>query len=635
MCGIGGVLNFDRTSAEAITPELLTRMSDAMIHRGPDDAGYAISQKQQCGLTFRRLSIIDLSPAGHQPMKTSDGRFTIVFNGEIYNHREIRKELEAKGYSYHSQTDSETILYSYQEWGEACLDRFLGMFAIGIWDEEKQELFCARDRIGIKPVYYSTLSNGFVFGSEIKVLLQHPQIKAELNERALPHYLSLMMPPAPETMFKGVHKLEAGHSIRVKANGEIQKRQWWSLLNAGDLFPAITETQAIEELRALLRRSIKDRMMADVPFGVFLSGGIDSSLNVALMSELMDRPVETFTVGFKDLEKYNELYYARSIAEKFKTNHHEVLIDSHDAEGMVSDLAWHEDEPNGDPVCIPLYFVSKLARDSGTLVVQVGEGSDEEFAGYPWLVRDIRLYDRYWKSLSSLPGFVRGAAGMLVSPLLKHPVAKEYLRRFTKGEDLFWGGALAFSEVHKQQLLSHYDAARDSTYPYAANWHSEILARYPNAPYAKRMMYIEFKQRLPELLLMRVDKVSMATSIEARVPFLDHRIVEYGFRLPMSITLGPTMEPKYILKKAAEGILPNEHIYRKKQGFAAPVSEWMRKDLKPMFDSALSSSRIVREYLNVDYIRKLQAEHQSEKVNNGQRLWSLMNLMLWEQRYLA
>jgi len=635
MCGIGGVFDFGYREAPQVTPELLTRMSDAMVHRGPDDAGYHISRDGRCGLTFRRLAIIDLSPAGHQPMQTPDGRYTIVFNGEIYNHRSVRAELAAKGYVYRSQSDTETILYAYQEWGEECFKKFLGMFSVAIWDEERKELFCIRDRIGIKPFYYATPNGRFIWGSEIKVLLEHPSLSATLNEDALPHYLSLMMPPAPNTMFEGIHKLEAGHSLRVSSNGEITKKRWWNLLDAGEPNSAITEEQAIEDIRRLLRQAIKDRMMSDVPFGVFLSGGIDSSLNVALMAELMDRPVETFSVGFKDLEKYNELGYARSIATKFGTNHHEILIDSSDAESVISSLAYHEDEPNGDPVCIPLYFVSKLTRESGTIVVQVGEGSDEEFAGYPWLVRDIRLYDKVWRPLGKVsPRFMRKAAYLASSPLVKQPLVKEYLRRFSQGEELFWGGAMAFTEEHKQQLFKSYRTSTHSSYQFAKKWHDEVRERYPKSQYTRRMMYLEFQQRLPELLLMRVDKVSMATSIEARVPFLDHRIVEYAFKLPRQIKLGPNYEPKHILKKAAEGILPNEHIYRKKMGFAAPINEWLKTDLKQLLEDHLFQSKLVKKYFDEGYVRRILIEHQTNVRNNGQLLWTLLNLTLWEEQYL-
>lgn len=633
MCGIGGVYDYGFRERPEVSPELLTRMSDAMVHRGPDDAGFHISTKGVCGLTFRRLSIVDLSPAGHQPMTTPDDRYTIVFNGEIYNHRAIRSELEAKGYRYHSQTDTETILYAYQEWGAECLKRFHGMWSIAIWDEQREELFCARDRIGIKPFYYANPNGRFIWGSEIKVLLEHPAIERTLNSGAVPHYLSLMMPPAPDTMFEGVHKLEAGCSLRVSKSGEITKREWWSLLDAGEPLENITESEAIEEIRRLLRQSIKDRMMSDVPFGVFLSGGIDSSLNVALMAELMDRPVQTFSVGFKELEKYNELKYARGIAEKFGTDHHEVLIDSSDAESVISNLAYHEDEPNGDPVCIPLYFVSKLARDSGTIVVQVGEGSDEEFAGYPWLVRDIKLYDRFWKPMGKVsPRVMRRAAYLASSPMVKNPLIREYMRRFANGEELFWGGALAFSEEHKTRLMKDYTPDM-SSYPFARKWHDEVRARYPKSQYTRRMMYLEFKQRLPELLLMRVDKVSMATSIEARVPFLDHRLVEFAFRLPARIKLGPDYVPKNILKKAAEGILPTEHIYRKKMGFAAPVNEWLRTDLRAFVEDHLEHSEIIERFLNRSEVRKLFLEHTSGVRNNGQLLWSLLNLALWEQQF--
>lgn len=635
MCGIGGVFDYGYQARPQVTPELLTRMSDAIVHRGPDDAGFYIAPTGLCGLTFRRLAIVDLSPAGHQPMSTPDGRYTLVFNGEIYNHLSIRAELEAKGYKYKSRSDTETILYAYQEWGEACLEKFHGMFAIAIWDENEQELFLARDRIGIKPIYYATPSGRFIFASEIKAMLQHPSLRARLNEQALPHYLSLMMPPAPDTMFKGIHKLEAGHCIRITADGEITKRQWWSLLNAGSPLDDISEAEAIEEIRRLLRQSIKDRMMSDVPFGVFLSGGIDSSLNVALMAELMDRPVQTFSVGFKQLEKYNEMKYARAIADRYGTDHHEVLIDARDAEGIVSSLAYHEDEPNGDPVCIPLYFVSKLARESGTIVVQVGEGSDEEFAGYPWLVRDINLYDRYWGPLSKItPKILRQAGAMAASPFVKNPLAREYMRRFAQGEELFWGGAMAFTEEHKRHLLLNYSASM-SSHPFAKKWHREVLAKYPGTEYTRRMMYLEFQQRLPELLLMRVDKVSMATSIEARVPFLDHRMVEFGFRLPRRIKLGPNDVPKYILKKAAEGILPNEHIYRPKMGFAAPVSEWLRNELRTFTQDRLFTSELLKSHTNMEYVRQLFTEHTTGVRNNGQILWSLLNLVLWEEQYLA
>jgi asparagine synthase (glutamine-hydrolysing) len=347
----------------------------------------------------------------------------------------------------------------------------------------------------------------------------------------------------------------------------------------------------------------------------------------------MDRPVETFTVGFRDLEKYNELKYAREIATKFKTNHHEILVDQQMARSVISDLAFHEDEPNGDPVCIPLYFVSKLTRDSGTIVVQVGEGSDEEFIGYPWMLRDLRFRERFWKN--AVPLFARKLAYHGMKPFAKHPLMREYVRRYAEGEEFFWGGAVSLTEEHKKELFRDYSKQKHSTFKYPAAWHREVNERYPNADYPRRMMYLEFQQRLPQMLLMRVDKVSMMPSLEARVPFLDHRIVEYAFRMPTRIKLGPNSEPKHILKKAAEGILPHEHIYRKKQGFAAPVAEWLKNEWKPLFDEQLASSRIAREHFDLAYIRQLQSEHISGVRKNEQQLWSLLNLFLWEQRYFG
>jgi asparagine synthase (glutamine-hydrolysing) len=347
----------------------------------------------------------------------------------------------------------------------------------------------------------------------------------------------------------------------------------------------------------------------------------------------MDRPVQTFTVGFKELEKYNELRYAREIADKFKTNHHEVLIDAHDARNVIEKLAWHEDEPNGDPVCIPLYFVSKLARDNGTIVVQVGEGSDEEFLGYPWMLRDLRFYNKWWKQ--GIPVPLRRMGYLAASPLLKHPLMREYLRRYSQGEEFFWGGAVTFTEEHKASLLKEYSQAAHSSYQFAKKWHREINDRYPNTDYTRRMMYLEFRQRLPQMLLMRVDKVTMATSIEARVPFLDHRIVEYAFRLPSSVKLGPAMIPKHILKKAAENIIPREHIYRKKQGFAAPVAEWLKKEWKDIFDDSFNSSKLAKELFDSSYIKQLQSDHIAGTCKNGDQLWSLMNLFLWEKRYFG
>ena len=583
-------------------------------------------------------------------MSTADGSVTIVFNGEIYNHLVLRKELEAKGYRYHSRSDTETILYAYQEYGVEFVHKLLGMFAIAIWDENQRRLVIARDRIGIKPVYYTFAGGNFLFGSEIKAILAHPAIAREMDPEALDHYLTFLIPPAPMTLFRGIRKLEAGHRLVINADGRMTDEQYWDCVPDGDqpsidfdgspvarsrlLDPAypLTEDSCIDTIRTLLKQSIKDRMMSDVPFGVFLSGGIDSSTNVALMAELMDRPVDTFSVGVKDLEKYNEMQYARQIAQEFRTNHHEVIIDQKMALDFLPKLVFHQDEPLADPVCIPLYFVSKLARDNGTIVVQVGEGSDEQFAGYRWMLRELRFYRTLWQAYRILPSFARralyrAAAGPLGSRGMYLPL--DYLRKGTEGEELFWGGAINFTETHKRNLLAGDGRHAGASHAFARRWHEDLLRRDPGADYLKRMIYLEFRNRLPELLLMRVDKVSMATSVEARVPFLDHRMVEFSMRIPSRLKLKGN-EPKYILKKAVEGIIPHNIIYRRKQGFAAPVSEWLRNEWSSFAENEILASPLVRKgYLSGDFIRAMFTLHRSGKKDQGQYLWNLLNLVLW------
>ncbi|HEY6951273.1 MAG TPA: asparagine synthase (glutamine-hydrolyzing), partial [Bacteroidota bacterium] len=544
MCGICGILNYGN-NVDSFDASLLVKMSDSIAHRGPDDSGTFVSPDRKVGFGFRRLSIVDLSPAGHQPMRSPDGSVTLMMNGEIYNHLVLRKELEAKGYRYRSRSDTETVLFAYQEYGADFVDKLLGMFAIAIWDEKQKRLVVARDRIGIKPLYYTFVNGNFIFASEIKAILQHPSMRREMNEEALEHYLTFLITPAPMTLFKDIYKLEPGHRMIVDAHGDISKERYWEPVPAGvqpsidfdgnpvresvlrsDDYP-MTEENCIATIRKLLKQSIKDRMMSDVPFGVFLSGGIDSSTNVALMAELMDRPVDTFSVGIRDLEKYNEMQYARQIAKQFKTNHREVIIDQRDAFEFLPKLVYHQDEPLADPVCIPLYFVSKLARDNGTIVVQVGEGSDEQFAGYQWMLRELRFYGTAWKVFRALPASLRSIIFRSIAPALTNRrsfLALDYARKGTEGDELFWGGAINFTETHKRGM---YEAdkrnGRNLSADLARQWHGEILGRDPNADYLKRMIYLEFKNRLPELLLMRVDKMSMATSVEARVPFLDHR----------------------------------------------------------------------------------------------------------------
>lgn len=464
-------------------------------------------------------------------MCNQDQTIWIVFNGEIYNHLEIRKELEKLGYKYRTKSDTETIIYAYEQFGFDFIHKLNGMFAIAIWDERKKLFIAYRDRIGKKPFYYTFQNGQFIFASEIKSILKHTEVRKELNLNALSNYLTFLIPPSPETMFDGIKKLPAGHRLILNQTGELKIEEYYDVLNSENEKIETDEELIKNNILQLLRQSIKDRMISDVPFGVFLSGGIDSSTNVALMAELMDRPVDTFSVGYKDFKEFNEFNYARKVAEIFKTNHHEILIDVKDALEFLPKLVYHQDEPLADPVCIPLYFVSKLARENGTIVVQVGEGSDEEFAGYPWMLRELRLTKINNYIFKNMPSIFNSIFYKLIKKFWSEEgklLELDYLRRIKDRQEIYWGGAINFTKEHKNKLLlkglnNSYDIVKQVYDKYRSK--SKV-----NDP-LRQMIYLEFKNRLPELLLMRVDKMSMATSVEARVPFLDYRLVEYSFKI--------------------------------------------------------------------------------------------------------
>lgn len=636
MCGIAGIFDYSGAN-KRFDASILKKMGEVIHHRGPDSGGEVISESHECGMAFRRLAIIDLSDAGNQPMYSADSRYKIVFNGEIYNHVEIRKELQAKAYSYKSHTDTETILNGYAEFGEDILKKMIGMWAFALWDQEKRELFIARDRIGIKPLYYYHRDGMFIFASEIKSILQHPDVKRELNLSELPNYLNLGMSSANETLFNHIKKIPAAHSLRIKSSGEYRITRYWSPFESPATASDMSDTEIQSHLVSLLRGSVKSRMMSDVPFGVFLSGGVDSSLNVALMDELMDRPVDTFTVGFKELEKYNELEYARKISDLYKTNHHEVLIDRKSAFDVLEDIVWHTDEPNADPVCIPLFHLSKLTHDAGTVVVQVGEGSDEQFTGYKWMMRDWRFYNSYWRAFNYLPGILKKSLYQITKPLLMarfEYLALDYLRRAAYDLPLYMSGVSVLSGVHQQQLLKDFELA-DIPYDYARDLHEEALRQHPKADYLQRMLFLELGQRLAEMLLMRVDKMGMAHSIEARVPFLDHRIVEFSMSLSAEQRAPKGKTTKYQLKKAVEGILPHEIIYRKKMGFAAPVREWLRDQWYDYARETVLNSPLIGEHCDIDFAEKLFKIHRKGLKNTEREIYSLLMLALWDRKFLS
>lgn len=661
MCGITGIYAFD--SAGGVDEAVLIRMRDTMVHRGPDGGGQYVSPDRRLGLAHRRLSIIDLSTSATQPMANEDDTVWVTFNGEIYNHAGLRRRLQAAGHRFRTDhSDTEVIVHGYEEWGiDGLLRELEGDYAIGLWDARRKSLFLFRDRAGVKPLYFSLQKGMLLFASEIKAIVAHPAVDRDVDPMAMYHYLSFLTTPAPMTMFKGIYKLPAGHCLEVTSGGKLRGWQYWDAVpGLGDAAepPARANAAAREEffvdgIRERLEQAVEKRMMSDVPFGVFLSGGVDSSANVALMARHMDRPVDTFTVGFKDHTHLNELEYADLVAKKYKTNHHEVLIDEADMKAYLEALVHHQDEPIADWVCIPLHFVSKLAKDSGVTVIQVGEGADEQFSGYAGYMAYLRLYEKYWTPFRAMtPRPVQRLLARSAMALSgRFPAIEVYadiLDRASRDREHFWTGAISFWELMKNKLvipgsITPTDlpaALRESglfppSFQYADSFnviesYNETLDQaHPGEDVLTRMIYKEFKLRLPELLLMRVDKITMASSLEARVPFLDHHLIEFTMGIPMSDKI-PGNAAKYLLKKAVRGLIPDEIIDRKKMGFGAPMSQWLKGDFGRHVEDAVSSSRLLdRGFFDRSHIAQLFADHVSGRRDNSLYLWTLFNLTAW------
>ncbi len=645
MCGICGVYEYGRAQG-GVTWELVSGMRDTMVHRGPDDAGTWVSADRRVGLGHRRLSIVDLSAAGHNPMTNETRDVWIVFNGEIYNHEKLRPALVEKGHTYRSRTDTETIVHLYEEEGPDLVHRLEGMFAIAIWDESRKRLFLARDRLGIKPLYYMNANGRLLFASEIKALLEHPDVSRDIDEESLYHYLTFLTTPAPNTLFAGISKLQPGHMLTCDEHGNVVVRRYWDAIVDAPESP-LSELDTIDRVRELLTEAIDKRMMSDVPFGVFLSGGVDSSANVALMSRLVTQPVRTFTVGFEGAPQYNELHHARRVAREFGADYHEVIIGHEDAISFLPDMIYHQDEPIADPVCVSLYYVSKLARETGTVVVQAGEGADEIFSGYTTYASYLKIYEKLWRHAERLPAGVRRTIAAAVQSAFGRAVVShmpkgkklipELSRRLGAGESLFWNAAEVWDETTKRSLLSTgYQARLDglSSYSVVSEHLDRIATEKPSSDFLERMIYVELKLRLAELLLMRVDKITMATSVETRVPFLDHKLVEFAMTIPRSMKVRDGQN-KWILKKSLEGIIPNDLLYRPKMGFGLPINEWFITGMAPFVEHALFSSPIRRRGLfDYDLIQSLWKQHLAGKVNYSFNIWSLLNLSLWYEHWI-
>lgn len=632
MCGILGILVFERSPAP-VNPNLIERMRDVMAHRGPDGAGIWISPDRRVGLGHRRLSIVDLAEAAAQPMCNEDGSLWLSFNGEIYNHAEIRRTLEQTGRHRWKtdHSDSEVILHAFEEWGIQCLGRFRGMFAIALWDARTRELWLVRDRLGVKPLYYSVHHGRIVFASEIKALLEDPEQSRAVNPEALYHYLSFLTTPAPQTLFDGIRKLPAGHWLRVRENGSIEGRCYWDVWDHTTPLTTASEGELREQIINTLRDAVKLRKVSDVPVGVFLSGGIDSSTNTALFSEGESRPVKTFSIGYEgEYQSYqNELQYARQMADVVGADHHERLLTVDDLLDFLPKMVRLQDEPIADPVCFPVYYVSKLARDNGVAVCQVGEGADELFCGYPqWkTMLDLQRWNDW-----PVPGFMKhlALAGLKWSGR-EQSFSYEWLRRGTAGQPVFWGGAEAFTETQKNCLLSpdfRRNIAVDTSWDALAPIWKRFEAAAWDPSYLNWMTYLDLRLRLPELLLMRVDKMSMGVSLEARVPFLDHKFVELAMSIPTQMKLGDG-SLKYLLKKSVRGLIPDNLIDRKKQGFGVPVHEWFLGKLGQTIRAELDSFCRETGYFDRREVFRLIDS------GNAAQVWYLFNLALWWRVYIA
>ena len=631
MCGIAGILSFS-PEIWPVEKTTLVRMRDTMIHRGPDGAGVWLSKNAIIGFGHRRLAVIDLSEVALQPMHLEDNTVSIVFNGEIYNHDELRHELMKLGHTSWKtdHSDTEMILHAFQEWGIDCVKHFRGMFAIALWDSAEKELWLVRDRVGIKPLYYALDERGMVFASEIKAILAGPERPRAVNEEAFFHYLSFLTTPAPMTLFEGIKKLAAGTWTRINAAGEVQTERWWDAWDGVAPDPDKSEAEIATEILNELEEAVNYRKVGDVPIGVFLSGGVDSSTNVALFSKGEEKSIKTFSIGYEGDQGSvaDELPYARMIAEQVGADHREYLLSQDDLLAFLPDMIRFQDEPIADPVCVPVYYVAKLARDNGVTVCQVGEGADELFWGYPswkvflWLeCANAWPVPRFLKKFGVQALTVLGLGGKLYT---------EFLRRASEGLPVFWGGAEAFPEKAKWDILS---PRLKEKFNGRSSWEAiaPIRQRFEENAWDKSplswMSYLDLNLRLPELLLMRIDKMSMATSIEARVPFLDHRFIQHALSLsPKLKTKGGVL--KYIFKKAVRGLIPDQIIDRKKQGFAVPIEDWIYDKLGARAGDTLREFCAATDFLDPKGVEQVL------KKGSANQVWYLLNFALWWNEYI-
>ncbi|HVF87026.1 MAG TPA: asparagine synthase (glutamine-hydrolyzing) [Pyrinomonadaceae bacterium] len=624
MCGIAGFIEQSGGGNAPESAAVLDRMCRVIAHRGPDDQGTLV--KDGVALGMRRLSIIDVA-GGHQPISGCDGAVTIVFNGEIYNYRELQRDLEARGHQFQTHSDTEAIVHAYEEYGAACVERLRGMFAFALWDARAHKLFIARDRVGKKPLHYTTTPGGtFVFGSELKSLLAHPEVHAEINPEALDAYLTFGYVPDPLSIFAGIHKLPPGHHLSF-ADGRVSVEQYWDFTYAGtENDGRRREEDYLEELRALIDEAVRVRLISEVPLGAFLSGGVDSSTVVAFMARHMEQPVKTFSIGFHE-DSYNELKYARVAAKHFGTDHHEFVV-TPDICQIIDELAWHFDEPFADSSAIPTYMVSKLAREHVTVVLS-GDGGDELFAGYTRYVTD-----RKRSGFARLPRVVRqGVMGPLSRHLPHGAFGRNYLHNVALDPlDRYIDSISTFTSLNKHALYTDdFRRQLNGDEDGAAAMFREHAARAGTDEPLDALLYLDSKTYLPGDILTKVDRMTMAVSLEGRVPLLDHKLIEFVTRIPASMKMRG-LETKHILKRAVEGVVPAEILHRPKQGFGVPIQQWINEQLRERIRDTLTDERARgRGYIEPRYVRLMLDEHGRGRRDHSTQLWALFMLELWHR----
>jgi asparagine synthase (glutamine-hydrolysing) len=630
MCGIAGIVSHDGLARDAKRRAI--RMRDVITHRGPDDAG--VHADGFAVLAHRRLSIVDLS-TGQQPLCNEDGSVWVSYNGEIYNHADVRRDLEARGHRYRSRSDTETIVHAYEEWGDECVHRFRGMFAFAVWDAPRRRLLLVRDRLGVKPLYWTRIGTQLLFGSEIKAILASDLVRAEANEPALPELLSTRYTSGTRTLFRGIEKLLPGHRL-VFQHGTVNITKYWDV-PVGQQDSSAAPRKVVTEFRRLLEESVRLRLMSDVPLGMFLSGGIDSSAIAAIMARQIDRPLQTFSVAFKD-RAFNELEYARQVARSIGADSHEIVIDDRDFFEALPRLVWHEDEPIAHPSSVPLYFVSSLARQH-VKVVLTGEGSDELLAGYGKYPRIALNWHAGGIYERMVPRAIRQAIANRIVSRLPDPLHRYARRSFLamdrSAEAMFLDNFAAVRLADQQRLLSpDFRSMATRVAAFAAPM------AYFDAPNGAstlldRLLYADIKTYLVELL-MKQDQMSMATSIESRVPFLDHKLVEFAARLPDSWKLRG-LTTKRVLREAMQSLLPPSILNRPKMGFPVPFGRWLRSG-QPWADvvGAVLLDRRSRERGIIDSaaVEQLLRDHARGQADGGDRLWSLLNLELWYRTFI-